>query len=157
MELLKSVEFELLNFTRPPFASVTKNLILEQARYFLDFLKRGGKSKTIYEVNENTEIRMFQHIKDSTKSGDDFRIAPKLPLKMFIFDQRKLLIADMSSLAGEGELSATIIKEKTTVEGYVALFNFIWDQASEYDDWIVGKEELMEQKLVEYQKSFAEE
>lgn len=154
IELLKTAEFEVLSFTRPPFAAATKKMQEEQYRLFLEFLKRGGKSKTIFEVIESSDGRIFQHIKNSIEDGDIFRIAPKLPLKMFIFDRKVLLIANQSSLAGSNELSMTVVKQETTVEGYIALFNFIWDQAQEYEDWIKGRENLMERKLAEWEKSF---
>ncbi|MBC8490980.1 MAG: hypothetical protein H8D42_00275, partial [Candidatus Marinimicrobia bacterium] len=156
LKLLKFHDFELLNFTRPPFASATKKMYIEQEHPFLDFLKRGGKSRSVYEVNENSEPRMFKNVQSSTESDDVFRIAPKLPLKMFIFDRKTLLIADQSTLTNGSELSMTVIKQKTTVDGYIALFEFIWEQATEYEDWIVGKEALMELKLMEFENDFAE-
>jgi len=149
VELLRNAQYEALNFTRPPFASVTKEMYEEQMILLQRFLDGGGKVKGVFEVNADSPPRIFDVCHKSYEYGEKFRIAEKLPLKMYIFDRKNLLIADKSSLAGEDEISMTVIKQKTTVDGYVALFEFFWDQSEEYEKWIRGKEELMERKLAE--------
>jgi len=155
LELLRSAKFDYLDCTRPPFAFHTEDMREEQNYAFYEFLKRGGKAKSIYEVNEYSIPQMYKMIKENEGTDVDFRIAKKLPLKMSIFDRQTLLIADKSSLAGEGELSMTVIKQKVTVKGYIALFDFLWEQSEKYAEWIVDKESLMESKLAEFEKSFA--
>ena len=156
VELLKNAKLEALNFTRPPFASVTQPMYEEQMVLLKGFLDRGGKVKGVFEVNEDSPRRMYDVSYRSYQLGEKFRIAPRLPLKMYIFDRENLLIADKSSLAEEDEISMTVIKQKTTVDGYVALFEFIWDQSEDYEKWIVGKEALMKQKLAESENASVE-
>jgi len=147
LEFLRSIEFEFLTFTRPPFAASNDKLLSEQEAIFMKLLEKGVKFRGIYEINENSEWPMFRILKNSHEAGAVFRIAPKLPLKMFIFDQKTLLLTDRSSLSIGNELSQTVIKQKTTVDGYVTLFEFFWDQALEYDAWIKENEDLMERML----------
>jgi hypothetical protein len=153
LDIMNSAKFELFSLCRPPFAGTTLNKQKAQADTYSAFLKRGGKGKTIYEVNEESPPVVFRILKDKTIEGGEFRIATKLPLKMNIFDKKTLMIADKSTSAGENELSMTVIKQKTTVEGYYALVEFLWEQSAEYESWIVGNEKLMKTKLEEYENS----
>lgn len=148
IELLKSVEFEFVSFTRPPFAATTEQMVSEQEDIVMDLIKKGVKFRGIYEVNENSHKTMFRIVRNSLGAGVEFRIAPKLPLKMFIFDQETLLLTDKSSLSIGNELSQTLITQKTTVDGYVTLFEFFWEQSLTYADWLKENAELMERKLV---------
>ncbi|NQV01466.1 MAG: hypothetical protein HQ542_02390, partial [Bacteroidia bacterium] len=156
MELLRNAKYDALNFTRPPFASVTQPMYEEQMVLLKRFLDRGGKVRGVFEVNEDSPRRMYDVSYRSYQLGEKFRIAPKLPLKMYIFDRENLLIADKSALNGGDEISMTVIKQKTTVDGYVALFEFMWEQSEDYENWIVGKEELMKRKLAESENSSVE-
>jgi len=137
-----------------PFVGTTIKKQNEQFEIYSSFLKKGGVGRTIYEVNKDSPPIVFRILKDKTTGDGEFRIAPKLPLKMNIFDKKTLMIADKSVLAGENELSMTIIKEKTTVEGYYTLMEFLWEQSEKFETWIIGKEKLMETKLKEYESSF---
>lgn len=156
IELLKNVEFELLAFTRSPFASKTKEMKNEQTETFHNYLARGGESRGVYEVHKDSLARMFYNIHDSFEIGENFRIVPKLPLKMFIFDRKTLLIAEKESMTEESELTMTVVKQKATVDGYIALFDFFWEQGLKYEDWIKGKEQLMKRKIAEFEKFFTE-
>jgi len=147
IEFLNSVEFEFLSFTRPPFAATTEAMVSEQEKIVMRLLKKGVKFRGVYEVNENSQKTMFRIIRNSLEAGVDFRIAPKLPMKMFIFDQTSILLTDKSASSIDNELSQTAIRQKTTVDGYVTLFEFFWDQALKYEDWIKDHQELLERSL----------
>ena len=53
----------------------------------------------------------------------------------------------------EGELSASIIKQSSTVETYIQMFHFLWDQAESVNDWLNKNRSLYERKLMEYDQS----
>ena len=154
IELLRNTKTELLGFTRPPFASSQKSMKEEQDNVYQSYIKRGGNFRGVYEVNEDSPPRMFCHIHDSMQHGEIFRIVPKLPLKMFIVDRQTLLMAEKESLISGDHLVNTVIKQKATVNGYIALFDFFWEQGAKYEQWIKRREQLMKQKLAEFEKSF---
>lgn len=153
VDLLKNAEFELFGFTRPPFASKTKEMRDEQSEAYFNYIKRGGKSRGVREVHKDSLPRMFHNIHEGYKMEENFRIVPNLPLKMFVFDRKILLIAEKESLTEESDLTMTVVKQRAMIDGYIALFDFFWEQGLEYDAWIKGKEQLMEQKLAEFEKS----
>jgi hypothetical protein len=76
-----------------------------------------------------------------------------LPLKLFVFDRQTILITEKSPLSSNGELTMTIIKQKTTVEGYVTLFDFMWDQAMPLEKWVSKNSSLLKKKLQEWETS----
>ena len=153
LDIMNSSTKELFSLCRPPFAGTTLKKQKEQYDIYNSFLKKGGKGRTIYEINEDSPPIIFKILKQKSTEDGEFRIAPKLPLKMNIFDKKTLMIADKSALAGMNELSMTVIKEKTTVEGYYTLMEFLWEQSEKFETWIIGKEKLMENKLEEYESS----
>ena len=153
IELLNCAKYEVLGFTRPPFASSSSEMRKEQADALDNFKKRGGTCNGVREVNENSLPRMFHNIFDGFQTNDCFRIVPSLPIKMFIFDRKALLIAQKESLTKESELTMTIVKQKAMIDGYSALFDFFWEQGLEYQDWIKDNEQLLQQKLEEFKAS----
>ncbi len=153
LDIMNSSRLELFSLCRPPFAGTTLKKQKEQYDIYNSFLKKGGEGRTIYEVNEDSPPIVFKILKQKSTEDGEFRIANKLPLKMNIFDKKTLMIADKSTLAEDNELSMTVIKQKTTVEGYYTLMEFLWEQSEEFKIWKIGKEELMETKLKEYESS----
>jgi len=154
LDIMNSSKLELFSLCRPPFAGTTLKKQKEQFDIYSSFLKKGGKGRTIYEANEDSPPIVFKILKQKSTEDGEFRIAHKLPLKMNIFDKQTVMIADKSTLAGENELSMTVIKQKTTVEGYYTLMEFLWEQSEDFETWKTGKEELMEKKIKEYESSY---
>jgi len=135
ISLLKSTDKELLSFTRPPFATNSPDMDKEQFDEFYAFRERGGKSRWIRELGANPDRYEIEISEIADKKGEEFRISDKLPVKMMIFDREILLLADEGKLAREGELSMSIIKQQTMVNGYVALFDFFWSQSITFKEW----------------------
>ena len=135
VSLLRSCAKEFLGFARAPYACYTEEMIAEQIRENIAFLDRGGKIRTVYELNEKSPDWLMKFIEMAAKAGEDFRISEELPLKMIIFDRETTLLADEGGFASEGELTMSAIKQKVTVNGYVALFEFFWNQSMELEEW----------------------
>ncbi len=135
MSLLRSCAKEFLGFARGPYSSSTEEMVAEQIRENIAFLNRGGKIRTIYELNEKSPDWLQNHIEKVAEAGEDYRISEELPLKMIIFDRKTILLADKGDLVREGELTMSTIKQKVTVNGYVTLFEFFWNQSIELEEW----------------------
>ncbi|MCX6641507.1 MAG: hypothetical protein NTW14_13665 [bacterium] len=153
VELMQSAQNEVLNFVLPPFAAYSMEMFEEQNEAYYSFLNRGGQSLAILEIKPNSHLRMYRLAEINHKEkhpNENTRISAKLPLKLFIFDRKTMLITEKSASADDGALTMTIIKQKTTVEGYVNLFNFIWDQSMDIDAWVNSNESLLKEKLEEW-------
>ena len=133
--LLKNAKNEVLSFTKPPWADVTPEEIKEQADLQKTYLENGGINKTIYEISSKDDNFIIGIMERDLKIGEQSRISMELPLKMFIFDRKELLIADSSSLAPTNELRMALIKQQTIVNAFIALFDFFWQQSMDSKSW----------------------
>ena len=147
VNLLRDSKQEFLCFIRAPFAWYTDEMKLEQINEFRAFVKRGGESRWVYELNEDSPPFLLETVIEDGRAGENFRITDSLPLKMMIFDHQTLLIADEEQIAREGELTMAIIKQATMVKGYTALFDYFWNQALEFKEWERLHKSMIDQKL----------
>ena len=142
---MRNTQKELLSFTRPPYSTYTKAMDKEQFDEFYAFRERGGKSRWIRELTISSPLRELELCEIAASRNETFRVSSKLPLKMMIFDREILLIANESQLARRGELTMSIIRQSTMLEGYIALFEFFWDQSLEYIVWKQRNRHLLKQ------------
>ena len=75
-------------------------------------------------------------LSDLAQNRVQIRIAPRLPLKMMVFDNREVLVAHEDPYAMSGELTMVIIKQSAIANAYRALFDFFWGQGMELKDFI---------------------
>ena len=93
--------FEILIFSKPPYASVSKAQIKEQSEPQFDALKRGVNIKTIYEIPDDDEGRKelleqnrYVLNEEENKMGvsDEIRVIAELPIKLAVLDKNNELI-----------------------------------------------------------------
>lgn len=134
-KLVKNSKEEILSFTREPFAFHTTEKQKEQEEVINNFLTRKGTVKSIYEkafYENNSEIYT---IEESGKIESEVRIADNLPLKMFVFDRKTLLISDETPLNIGNELRMVTINQQTIVNAFIALFDFFWEHSIDIKIW----------------------
>ena len=134
-ELVKNSKKEILSFTREPFAFHTPEKKKEQENVINDFLKRKGNVKTIYEKKLFLNNPAIVDIVENELVEDEVRVTDNLPLKMFIFDSKTLLIADAAPLNISNELRMVLIKQQTIINAFVELFNYFWQQSMDVNTW----------------------
>ncbi len=134
-DLVSNSKNEILSFTKPPWASVTPDEEKMQGDVHSEFCKRNGKMRTIYEIKSADENDIISTMERDRKVGEQSRISTSLPIKMFIFDRKALLIADASPLSLTNELRMTLIKQQTIVNAFIALFDYFWQQSMDINSW----------------------
>jgi hypothetical protein len=65
-----------------------------------------------------------------------------LPLKMLVFDNNTLLIADAAPLNISNELRVVLIKQQTIINAFVELFKFFWQQSIDIKVWKAQTENM---------------
>ena len=135
-QLVKSTGEELLGFGRGPYACDTTDKANEQDEEEAGILHRGGKVRWVYEINLPEEEWVLEDLTPLQEKGAGIRIAKSLPIKMMIFDRKTLLVADEEPFTQPGELTMSIIRQKTIVNAFMALFEFFWQQSTELDVWM---------------------
>ncbi len=134
-ELVKNSQKEILSFTKEPFAFHTPEKKKEQEDVITDFLYRKGNFNRIFESKLFVN---YPEIFPKEKNGivrDEDRITDNLPLKMFIFDSKTLLISDAAPLNISNELRMVLIKQQTIINAFIALFEFFWQQSMDFKSW----------------------
>jgi len=155
MELLNKTKHTVLSISCPPYTIRTQKEAVEQKEAAKAFFKRGGIDKSIREVNERTPEFIFASIRSTLENynPEDNRITSKSPIKLFIFDNETLMTFNNAFLELEEDICTSIIKEPNTVNTYIHMFNFLFEQAETFDSWIAKNQELYIRKLADYDKS----
>lgn len=145
-ELVKNSKKEILSFMREPFAFHALEQKKEQEDIMADFLYRKGSIKTIFEkklILNNPDF--FTELENQTIK-DELRVADNLPLKMLVFDNNTLLIADAAPLNISNELRVVLIKQQTIINAFIELFKFFWQQSIDIKVWKAQTDNMQNKK-----------
>jgi sugar-specific transcriptional regulator TrmB len=132
---VRNTKREMLTFNKGPYASDNPERLGEQEDEEFKLLKRGGITKDIYELNELNEVDwLFESVNNSVRIGQQARIVEKLPIKMLIFDQEKVMFALEQPIQVPGELTMIYIEHKQLADACSMLFYYLWDQGKEFSE-----------------------
>ena len=143
-ELVRNAKKEIVGFARAPYAATTSaEGIAEQTRENDAFMARKGISRWIFRISSPEDFVILSILEKQIKKGFNFRFTDNLPLKMMIFDRHTLLLADQERLSSVSEFTMSIIQQETTVNGYISLFEFFWEQSIGFEEWKVKNRDLL--------------
>jgi sugar-specific transcriptional regulator TrmB len=134
-----STKREMLTFNKGPYACDTSDRLGEQEDEEYKLLKRGGSCKDIYQLNELKEVDwLLNSVKKSLKLGQQARVVERLPIKMLVFDQEKVMFALEQPVLIPNELTMIYIEHKQLAEACSMLFYHLWDQGQDINE--IGKD-----------------
>jgi len=134
-----STRREMLTFNKGPYACDTSDRLGEQEDEEYKLLKRGGSCKDIYELKELKEVDwLLNSVKKSLKLGQQARVVERLPIKMLVFDQEKVMFALEQPVLVPNELTMIYIEHKQLAEACSMLFYHLWDQGQDISE--IGKD-----------------
>ncbi len=126
---------EMLTFNKGPYASDNPQRLSEQEDEETKLLKRGGSTKDIYEFNELKEVDwLFESVKKSIAFGQKARVVQKLPIKMLIFDEEKVMFPLEQPIEVSNELTMIYIEHKQLAEACKILFNHMWEKGRDFSE-----------------------
>lgn len=132
---VKSTKREMLTFNKGPYACDTSDRLEEQEDEEFKLLKRGGSCKDIYELKELKEVDwLLSSVRKSLKFGQQARVVKKLPIKMLVFDQEKVMFALEQPVPVQNELTMIYIEHKQLAEACSILFYHLWNQGVDIFD-----------------------
>lgn len=138
-----STKREMLTFNKGPYACDTSDRLGEQEDEEYKLLKRGGSCKDIYELKELKEVDwLLNSVKKSLKLGQQARVVERLPIKMLVFDQEKVMFALEQPVLVPNELTMIYIEHKQLAEACSMLFYHLWDQGQDISE--IGKDFVSE-------------
>ena len=144
---VRNTKREMLTFNKGPYACDNSQRLGEQEDEETRLLKRGGTTKDIYELKEFEELDwLLESVKKSLRFGQKARVVEKLPIKMLIFDDEKVMFPLEQPIDVSNELTMIYIEHKQLAEACRILFNCMWNQGkdfSEVEKYLTGNGELI--------------
>jgi sugar-specific transcriptional regulator TrmB len=127
---------EVLTFNRSPYACLDPEVLEEQEEAEFAMLDRGVAYKAVYMYEDEFWPWLGPHIEGAAKGGEKVRVAERLPMKMFVFDRRKVMMA-LPAIPGQNSTDFTmlIIDEPGFTESFMILFDTIWKSSSTITAW----------------------
>lgn len=131
-----SAEKEVLTFNRSPYACLDPEVLEEQEDADFSCLNKGVHSQTIYMLEEQYWSWLQPHIEGMVKAGEDARISEHLPMKMFIFDRKKVMLA-LPAVPGDTEADFTmlVVEDPGFSESCLDLFHMYWGKSLTFEEW----------------------
>ena len=129
---VRSTKREMLTFNKGPYACDTSERLGEQEDEEFKLLKRGGSCKDIYEYKELKDVDwLLNSVKKSLTLGQQARVVERIPIKMLVFDQEKVMFALEQPIPVSNELTMIYIEHKQLAEACSMLFYHLWDQGQD--------------------------
>ncbi len=130
---VRNTKREMLTLNKGPYACDNNERLNEQEDEEFKLLRRGGSTKDIYEYNELKEVDwLIDSVNKSVKFGQQARLVERLPIKMLIFDQEKVMFALEQPAQLPGQLTMIYIEHKQLAEACSMLFYYLWDQGEDF-------------------------
>lgn len=85
--MLRATRAELLNFTRPPYASAKVNPLVLQT------LKRGVRARVLYQADKVDDPTIQPWLRAYHRAGVEGRLLDELPMKLVISDRKSVLLS----------------------------------------------------------------
>lgn len=136
ISLVDGAQSEILAFVRSPFAWITPNGGDEQRDSELGAGARGVAQRSIYMLEDESRDWMTESFATMTEAGEEIRISEDLPIKMFVFDRKKVLLGlpSIPGLTGS-DFTMIVVEDKGLCRVCQELFEIYWKRAVSIDLW----------------------
>ena len=134
VSLVRNTKHEFLSFVKPPFAYQKNHKLSEQENAEFEILKRGVVARVIYEypTNKHDMEERVRHIERCVEAGEKARVLEHLPIKMYVFDQKYVLMALDTSRRATSTLTMLVIEHPGLAQAFKVLFDYLWDKAEDH-------------------------
>ncbi len=124
--MVRSVEAEYLEFSRPPYAvdPLEERMVREAAL-------RGVSCRLLIEAG-TLEVRHIQQLREFAKAGIGVRKAESLPLKLALFDGERGLVALLDPVVSRPLWTSVIFDHRGMGEAMKGLFEDYWRRAEQF-------------------------
>lgn len=130
---VRGTKNEMLTFNKGPYVCDTPKRLGEQVKEESKLLKRGSISRNIYEEEElRNQSWLLNCLKSLIKSGNQVRVVKTLPIKMMVFDERRVILPlQQNAPAGNG-ITLLYIEHHGLALACKSLFNSIWEKSDPF-------------------------
>ncbi len=129
--LVANTRFELLGFVKPPHAFQNSGKKLEeQEDEETGRLLKGIDVKVLYEYTMEDSFGLsLEHIKRCIAAGEQARFINQLPIKMYVFDRRFVLMAMSNGEKASSPLTMLVVEHTAWANAARILFDYLWENA----------------------------
>jgi HTH-type transcriptional regulator, sugar sensing transcriptional regulator len=141
LTLVKESKSEYLSFTRSPYSFNDNAKLMEsQEETFIKKIESPGYvARSLYMIEPISEPWFSTSLERTSKSGEICRVTEDLPVKMYIFDRKKVLLA-LPTVPGQSisDFTMIIIEDPGFAANSLVSFEAIWEKSLSYEDWTVA-------------------
>ena len=134
VNLVKNTKKELIGLAKAPYThqyDATK--LKEQGDAVHERVKKGVDVKVVYEIPAKDKLEWtYNHINNCVQTGEQARVIESLPIKVFIFDERYILMALANATIPNTPLTMFVIDHPPLAYLGKALFDQLWKEAKDY-------------------------
>ncbi len=138
LTLIEESESEYFSFTRSPYSFVGDEKMLQRQEETLvkKISTPGYTARSLYMIEPESENWICNTIEKTIANGEISRVAENLPVKMYIFDSKKVLLA-LPTVPGQSvsDFTMIIIEDPGFAANSLISFETIWEKSLSYDDW----------------------
>lgn len=137
VNLVNDAKESIYGFVCRPYSGHTKERFDAQHTALNKADKRGVRSLSIYSAEDiSSELLRKASAGAETRKYADVRIRADLPAKVFIFDEKTVLLA-IPSIPGEkiSDFSMMVLHDESNAKVYTQLFHIIWNESMPYEEW----------------------
>ncbi|MCI0472831.1 MAG: hypothetical protein L0Y76_04525, partial [Ignavibacteria bacterium] len=128
IQSVKETKKSLLTFNKGPYVCDTSGRLNEQVREETKLLKRGVLCKNIFEEQELLQHDwLVNYVRSQAKLGQQARVAHSLPIKMMVFDEKKVFFPLLQTSGEMNTITMIFIEHRELAMACRMLFNFIWE------------------------------
>lgn len=127
---VRETKNEMLTFNKGPYVCDTSKRLGEQIKEEKKLLKSGIVSRNLYEETElKNQTWLMNCLKILSGSGNQARITKNLPIKMMVFDERRVILPlQQNSPEGNG-ITMLYIEHHGLALACKSLFNSVWEKS----------------------------
>ena len=135
VDLVRNSKFEILGFVKPPYTHQRGGKKLNQQEdQEITKLSTGLTIKGLYEYEcENIADFELPHIERCIAAGEQVRFMKKLPIKMYIFDRKFVLMAMSNGESSTTPLTMLVVDHPALAAASKILFDHLWENAMDLD------------------------
>ncbi len=134
INLVKNSKQEVVMLVRGPYThQKKKEKLSEQENAEFEILKRGVTVNVLYEFPSEDEIEFrITHIEKCVQEGEKARVIEQVPIKMYIFDQRYVLMALENPKFVTSPFTMLVIDHPGLAKASRISFDYLWEKAHDY-------------------------
>ncbi len=128
-ELQAAVKFEILVFTKPPYATPPQENVEG-----LQVVTRTHAARSAYEFSIFEDASAVEGVRRFIEAGEEARFCPELPMKLVIIDETIVMFGMQDPVAGSAELTIVVVEHPDLAKVLKTSFETTWSQGLTFEE-----------------------